>query len=191
MGSLLTLPLGNLPAPSNDSRANLERLLNPQGQRTTTVSMITLEEISKKNVRAVLALDVAEEQRDGYPRSNAWSIVEGFFPMDDDPVWMRAICNSGVPVGFMMTSEVPERGEYFLWRMMIDRRYQGLGYGFEAMHLLIKRIENLGNPQLLITSHLKGNAEAGRFYQSLGFTYAGETPGGDEMEMRLSFESHR
>ena len=38
---------------------------------------MTLEEISRSNVHAVLALDVAEAQRAYYPRSNAYSIAEG------------------------------------------------------------------------------------------------------------------
>ena len=109
--------------------------------------MITLQEISRTNILAVLALDVADDQRDVYPRSNGYSIAEGLFPRDDDPVWMRAICDGDEPVGFLMTSEVPERGEYFLWRMMIDARYQGRGYGMQAMKLLIERVERNGNPQ--------------------------------------------
>jgi diamine N-acetyltransferase len=150
--------------------------------------MITLDEISRENIYAVLALDVAESQRDDYPRSNAYSIAEGHFPPDDDPVWMRAICMEGDPVGFMMTSEIPERGEYFLWRMMIDERYQGRGYGTDAVRLLIKRIEDNGNARVLLLSHLKANTGAGRFYQSLGFAYTGEDLGGGDLEMSLRFD---
>ena len=151
--------------------------------------MITLEESSRENISAVLALDVTERQRDFYPCSNAYSIAEGHFPPDDDAVWMQAICNDGDPVGFMMTSEIPERGEYFLWRMMIDQRYQGKGYGTDAMKLLIKRIEDNGNPRVLLLSHLKDNLDAGRFYQSLGFSYTGEDLGGGDLGMSFRFES--
>jgi len=150
--------------------------------------MITFEEISRDNIHNVLALKVAERQKSFYPRSNAYSIAEGLFPQDDDPVWMRAICSDGVPVGFMMTSEIPENGEYFLWRMMIDEQFQGKGYGAHAMNLLIKRVVGNGNPKVLLLSHLKGNTEAGRFYSSFGFTYTGEVLGESDLGMSLHFE---
>lgn len=150
--------------------------------------MVTLEEISNNNVHAVLALEVLDAQKATYPRSNAYSIAEGLFPSDDDPVWMRAICKDGKPVGFMMTSEVPEDGDYFLWRMMIDGHHQGRGYGVEAMRLLIERIRDSGNPNVLLLSHLKANADAGRFYESLGFSYTGSDLGNDDLEMSLRFD---
>ena len=150
--------------------------------------MVTLEEISANNIHAVLALDVLDTQKATYPRSNAYSIAEGFFPSDDDPVWMRAICKDGEPIGFMMTSEVPEDGDYFLWRMMIDAHHQGRGYGAAAMRLLIKRIKDNGNAHVLLLSHLKANADAGRFYESLGFSYTGKDLGNGDLEMSLQFD---
>lgn len=150
--------------------------------------MITLEEITHKNIYAVLALSVSETQQAYYPQSNSHSIAEGMFPADNDPVWMRAICEDGNPVGFMMTSEIPEQGEYFLWRMMIDQHSQGRGVGVQAMNLLIKRVINNGNPQALSLSHLKNNLAAGRFYSSLGFAYTGEALGQDDLIMKLTFD---
>ena len=151
-------------------------------------NQVTLEEISRENIYAVLALDVAESQKAFYPRSNAYSIAEGHYPPDDDAVWMRAICRSGEPVGFMMTSEVPERGEYFLWRMMIDERFQGQGYGAAAMRALIERIQAIGDPQVLLLSHLEENRDAGRFYERLGFSYTGEDLGDGDLVMRKQLD---
>ena len=149
--------------------------------------MITLEEITSDNLHAVLALEVSAAQKERFPRANAYSIAEGFFPPDIDPVWMRAICKAAVPVGFMMTSEVPEDGAYFLWRMMIDSKFQGKGYGTQAMQLLIKRIKNTSNPRVLLLSHMAGNAAAAQFYQSFGFSYTGNDLGNGDLEMALCF----
>jgi diamine N-acetyltransferase len=101
---------------------------------------------------------------------------------------MRAICNDGKPVGFMMTSERPSSGEYFLWRMMIDKNHQGAGYGGAAMRLLIDRIRDNGNPKVLLLSHLKNNVEAGSFYRGCGFSYTGNDLGGGDLEMSLRFD---
>lgn len=150
--------------------------------------MITLEEITRDNIHAVLGLEGAERQLATFSRSNGYSIAEGFFPPNDDPVWMRAISEDGDPVGFMTTSEVPERGAYYLSRFIIDHCFQDKGYGEEAMRLLIKRIVEHGKPQVLLLSHLEDNAGAGAFYRSLGFSYPGNDLGGPDLEMSLKFE---
>jgi diamine N-acetyltransferase len=148
---------------------------------------VSLREITSENIKAVLALRVADEQKKVYPRSNGYSIAEGHYPADDDPVWMRAIYTGEVPVGFLMTSEAPDRGEYFLWRLMIDARHQGRGYASRAVELLVERIKASGNAKALITSHLRDNDAAGAFYQNRGFAYTGEIQGGYDLVMRMEF----
>jgi diamine N-acetyltransferase len=148
---------------------------------------VSLREITSDNLKSVLRLSVAEEQKKVYPRSNAYSIAEGHYPGDEDPVWIRAIYAGEEPVGFLMTSEAPERGEYFLWRLMIDGNHQRKGYGFRAVELLIERIKNSPNPKVLMTSHLKGDGDAGTFYEKLGFVYTGEVLNGCDHVMRIDF----
>ena len=154
---------------------------------TNELGPVTLREITGENLHAVLELTVADHQLKAYPRSNAYSIAEAHYPADDDPVWMRAIYAGETPVGFMMTSEAPDRGEYFLWRLMIDHRFQSSGYGGRAVRLLIERIQQTDNPTALVTSHLQEDANSGRFYEQLGFEYTGESIGKDEPMMRLTF----
>ncbi len=149
---------------------------------------ISLREITSKNLRSVLGLEVTEKQKEVYPRSNAYSIAEAHYPPDDDPVWIRAIYKGEAPVGFLMTSEAPDQGEYFLWRLMIDAQHQGRGYGRRAVELLIERIEASPSPKALVTSHLKDDGDAGSFYEKLGFSYTGEIMGGRDHVMRMDFE---
>lgn len=151
-------------------------------------AQVSLREITRHNIKAILALSVSAEQKKVYPRSNSYSIAEGHFPADDDPVWMRAIYADKRPVGFIMTSEAPEDGIYFLWRIMIDQHHQGLGYGRRAIEILIDRIYGNGNPQHLLTSHHKGDGNAGIFYQKLGFHYTGELIGNMDLMMKLDFK---
>jgi diamine N-acetyltransferase len=146
---------------------------------------VALREITGSNLRTVLALRVTDEQRKVYPRSNSYSIAEGHHPPDDDLVWMRAIYAGDDPVGFLMTSEAPDRGEYFLWRLMIDADHQGNGYGSRAVRILIDRIKASSNPKFLMTSHLRGDSDAGSFYQRLGFEYTGEVLEGQDHLMRM------
>ena len=146
---------------------------------------VTLREITSQNIKAVLELNVSKGQKKIYPRSNGYSIAEGLFPLDNDVVWMRVIYAGDVPVGFVMTSEAPDRGEYLIWRLMVDAKHQGKGYGSRAVKLLIKRIKASPNVKKLVTSHLDGEGNAGPFYQKLGFKYTGEILQGHEHVMEL------
>lgn len=148
---------------------------------------VTLRAITFENLHAVLELSVADHQRKTYPRSNAHSIAEAHYPPDDDAVWLRAIYAGETPVGLILTSEAQDKGEYFLWRLMIDQRFQGHGYGRSAVQLLIERIRRTDKPKVLITSHLQANSQAGHLYEQLGFRYTGEKIGADEPELRLTF----
>ena len=152
-------------------------------------AVVSLREITPENIKAVLGLSVAPEQKSVYPRSNGYSIAEGHYPADKDPVWMRVIYANEIPVGFLMTSEAPDQGEYFVWRLMVDAEHQGKGYGSRAMKLLIERIRASGNARRLLTSHLKGEGDAGGFYQKLGFVYTGEVIGGIDHVMEIAFLS--
>jgi diamine N-acetyltransferase len=88
---------------------------------------VELREITKETVRAICDLEVADEQRE-FVAPNALSIAEAHFvPMH----WMRAIYANDRPAGFVLTHEVPAEGTYYLWRFMIDERYQRRGWAGE------------------------------------------------------------
>ncbi len=157
-------------------------------QANNKSASVSLRKITSENIRAILALSVSEEQKKVYPRSNGHSIAEAHYPPDDDPVWLRAIYAGETPVGFIMTSEAPDQGKYFLWRLMIDAKYQSKGYGSQAVELLIERIRASPNPEELITSHLKDVGDAGTFYQRLGFVYTGEILGDSDHVMKMDFK---
>ena len=147
---------------------------------------VSLRTINHENLESILALEVSASQKAIYPRSNAYSIAEAHYPADDDPVWIRGIYAGDIPVGFLMTSEAPDVGEYFLWRLMIDARYQSKGYALQAVETLIQRIRDTPNGRLLITSHLRENDHAGRFFRKIGFSYTGETLGDSDRLMHLN-----
>ena len=61
--------------------------------------------------------------------------------------------------------------QYWIYRLMIDQRYQGVGYGREAMGLLIDRIRGLSDEDhnRIYISFEPENAVAKALYESLGF----------------------
>ena len=154
---------------------------------TSRSESVTLRTITCDNLHAVLELSVADHQLETYPRSNAYSIAEAHYPADDDAVWLKAIYAGETPVGLILTSEAEDKGEYFLWRLMVDHRFQNRGYGRRAVELLVERILRTDNAKALTTSHLQVDANAGRFYEQLGFEYTGKRIGAHDLELRLTF----
>lgn len=143
---------------------------------------VTLREVTKETVRAILRLKVAPEQEQ-FVASNAVSIAQAYF--DREIAWFRAIYADEVPVGFVMLSDDAAKAEYFLWRFMIDARYQGHGYGRRAIALLIEHVRTRPGAKELLVSCVPGDGSPCPFYEKLGFVYTGEQDE-DELVMRLA-----
>jgi diamine N-acetyltransferase len=152
----------------------------------------TLEEITAQTLMAVLDLDVSPGQQANLA-SNAVSIAEAHF---NPGAWFRAVYSGGVPVGFVMlfdptipgaTATDPlEPTDIVLWRLMIDRRYQGRGLGRAALDLVRRHIAGLGGFRRLVTSYVPGPDEAEPFYRAYGFKKTGRTwEDGREIEIAL------
>ncbi len=152
------------------------------------ILQITLKKVNRLNLRAILQLDVKPEQK-SLVASNAVSIAEAYFNKD---AWFRAIYADSKPIGFVMISDTSLKyrnnskhiPNYFLWRFMIDKKYQGKGYGKEAMNLIIDHIKKRPNAKEFLLSHSKADGNAGSFYEKCGFEYTGKEIS-DELVMRL------
>jgi diamine N-acetyltransferase len=143
-------------------------------------SEVTLREVTKDNLRDVLRLKVAPEQ-ERFVASNAVSIAQAYF--DRDSAWFRAIYAGETAVGFLMLADRPAESSYYLWRLMVDQRYQGMGFGARALALLIEHVRLRPGATRLMTSCVPAEGGPGPFYEKLGFTYTGEK---DEDELVMS-----
>jgi diamine N-acetyltransferase len=75
-----------------------------------------------------------------------------------------------------MLADEPEKGEYFLWRLMIDAVHQGRGYGRHAVELVIDYVRTRPDARELRTSYYPGApGHPGPFYAGLGLAETGET----------------
>ena len=115
---------------------------------------------------------------------NAVSLAQAHFSPE---AWYRAIYAGETPVGFMMLHDDPAEPKYFLWRLLINSRYQRFGYGRQAMTLLVDYVKTRPGVKELLVSHVKGEGNPGPFYESLGFVYTG-TELHDELVMSLPLE---
>ncbi len=152
------------------------------------IPKITLKKVTRLNLRPILQLEVKPEQKT-LVASNAVSISEAYFNKD---AWFRAIYADYKPIGFVMISDTSLKYKnnpkhipsYFLWRFMIDKSYQGKGYGKEAMNLIINHVKNRPKAKEFLLSHSKYDGNAGKFYKKCSFEYTGKEIG-DELVMRL------
>ncbi len=102
-----------------------------------------------------------------------------------EDAWFRAIYADETPVGFLMLSDQPDKGEYYLWRFMVDARYQGQGYGRRTLELLIDHVNTRPNAKELFLSHVPGTGSPEGFYRKLGFEHTGDQTG-EELVMKLT-----
>jgi diamine N-acetyltransferase len=155
-------------------------------------SGISLREITDQNRQAVVALRVAASQ-EGYVSTVADSLEEARGTPEGNP-WYRAIYADGEPVGFVMLSwnvtPDPPRviGPWFLWKLLIDERYQGCGYGREAVRLVAGIAHDQGASELL-TSLVAGERSPESFYRRIGFVPTGEQDEKGERILALRLRS--
>ena len=139
----------------------------------------TLREITKETVRAVTKLDVGPDQQ-GLVAPNAVSIAEAYF---EPKAWFRAVYHGEEPAGFAMVWRDPPERVFYIWRFMVDARFQGRGVGRRALELLLDEARADGADAVTL-SVVPGPHSALDFYRRLGFEPTGEVHGGEE-ELRL------
>ncbi len=146
-------------------------------------AVVTLEEITADNLRAVMRLRVKPDQED-FVAPNSVSIAQYCYT---DDAWMRAICAEGEPVGFVLLSEKRSAPRYYLWRYMIDGSHQGKGFGARAMQLVIGYVRTLPQATELYVSYVPAPGGPRDFYAGLGFVDTGVEHEG-ELEMKLTLD---
>jgi diamine N-acetyltransferase len=152
---------------------------------------VTLREITPANRADVEALTVTDEQAE-YVEGVAESLVEAAETPDAMP-WFRALYAGETPVGFVMISDGitvvnPDYlGPYYLWRLIVDQRHQGQGFGALAIELVVEHLRTRPDARQLLTSAVPGPASPIGFYLRQGFRDTGVMHMGERvLELDLS-----
>lgn len=137
--------------------------------------MILLKEIDRNNFFDVIKLKVANEQNK-FVATNVFSLAQAkAFPECE----CMAIYNDDVLVGFTMYCMDHEDQEYWIYRLMIDSKYQSKGYGKTAMELVIERIKEDLEHRVIYISFEPENVLAQQLYEKLGFREDGRVIDGE------------
>ena len=156
--------------------------------------MIHLEKIDAANAWDIMDLKVKRSQRK-FVASNVESIATAYVAIGTGcTAFPFAIYNGKKPVGFLMVGyneavlydyfddvDAPEvlKNNYSIWRLMIDKRYQGRGYGKQAIRLALDFIRTwpCGKAEYCEISYEPENEAARDLYRSMGFEENGEMDG--------------
>tara|TARA_B110000003_G_scaffold225590_1_gene226414 strand:- start:590 stop:1048 length:459 start_codon:yes stop_codon:yes gene_type:complete len=127
--------------------------------------MIYLRDVTKANLISIINLDVNEQQR-GQVASNAVSIAQGHYSKS---AWFKGIFNDDIAIGFIMLDLNTKKNICFLWRFMIDKKYQGKGYGKIALTQVIDYVKSFKELNKVRTSYVPKDNSAEGFYKNFGF----------------------
>jgi diamine N-acetyltransferase len=132
--------------------------------------------VTDEDRSAALALRVAPAQEQ-FVANVAESILDAErYPEALARYW--AVHDGDQIVGFTMISDgIAEDvlaadptlvGPYFLWRLLIDERFQRRGFGTATLDAVVDYVRSQGGTELL-TSYTAGEGSPGPFYERYGF----------------------
>ncbi len=126
---------------------------------------VQLIPITKANWEAAAKLELREDQT-RFVESNVWTMAETrWFPWTE----LRGIYDDATMVGFMAFGQDPADGEFWLFRLMIDRNQQGKGFGRAGLTALIDELRLDPSCKRLTVGYEPDNLPAERLYLSVGF----------------------
>ena len=147
--------------------------------------VVSLRPIDDSNRGVVEALSVSSIQEQ-FVAGVAESLVEAVEDPGGRAIYW-AIYAEHIPVGFVMISDEVDGAGYiaqYLWRLLIDQRYQGRGYGAAALDLIVEYLSGRG-VGVMWTSCGEGDGSPLGFYERYGFVQTGDRVFDNEILLRL------
>lgn len=131
---------------------------------------LILKEINSDNWEECIDLKVSDSQED-FVAPNWYSILEAQF---GEELYPFCIYDGEQMIGFLMYGLDPDTDRMEMCRLMVDKKYQGKGYGRAAVLKLFDLIRNKYGNIKFYTSIEPNNSTAQKLYESLGFKMTGE-----------------
>jgi diamine N-acetyltransferase len=148
--------------------------------------MVTLRPITEANREEVEALRVGPGQ-DRFVSSVARSLLEVSEEPDGRALFW-GVYDGETPVGFVMIADEvgsPDYIPHYLWKLLIDERYQRRGFGTATLDLIVDYFLSRPGIEEMWTSAGQGDGSPVTFYEKYGFERTGEIVD-DEILLRLS-----
>lgn len=144
--------------------------------------MIRLVPIDHTNYRECQNLTLDEIDL-GFVGSNSRALAKAYVYYNS--TFPSAIYHDEIMVGFTMYRHMEKLGNYLIEKLMIDKRFQGKGYGREAMKILLDKMRKEKKYAKVCICTKVNNVKSLRLYHSLGFK---QTEPEEENEIVLGME---
>ena len=144
--------------------------------------MIRLLPVTPENWRALNALSVREDQKTFVAANLA--ILARAYAFREYRARALAICEGEKPVGLLMLRDGDDPPCYVLDQFMVDARFQGRGFGREALRQVLELMAREGRYGSVELCYKKENADTRDFYLAAGFLPTGDEDG-DEVVLSL------
>ncbi len=131
---------------------------------------IILKEITIENFVDAIKLEVKEEQRN-FVASNATSIAQSKFQAFLE---CYGIYDGEKMVGFSAFGKNPKDDTIWLVRHMVDKNFQGKGYGKSGLKAVIKHLKNKYSCSEIYLDVAEDNEIATSLYVKTGFKLTGK-----------------
>ena len=133
---------------------------------------VRLTQVTEENWLEVASLSVKEHQKE-YLAPAIGILARGYVYRDCN-ARVFVIEHDGIIVGTALVREFTDEPlGYDLQQFMIDRHFQGRGYGFAALKLILEELRKEGHYDHVEVCVKKKDVEAIRLYEKCGFTDSG------------------
>lgn len=132
--------------------------------------MTELRPVTRDNIDELLALGVREDQKSfvstvGDSLAQAYVYSETAYPF--------GIYDGDRAVGFIMMAYYEAKDYYTLWKLLIDKDFQHMGFGRQALEQGIAFLRERFDVTEVYTGVVPENEAAKRLYGSAGFRFTG------------------
>ena len=135
---------------------------------------ITFREITSDNYSQVLNLKITPAQEAAkFVSPVVRSLADAWFYREEGITYPKAIYADEDLVGFIMYDLDPEEQQVFIWRFLIDQRYQGKGYGRQTIEAVLAMAKEQAQITKVVVDYVDGNEPMKKILLDLGFEETG------------------
>ena len=135
---------------------------------------VTLRDITGDNYFQVLELKISPEQEAAkFVSPVVRSLADAWFYREEDITYPKAIYAKDDLVGFIMYDLDTEEQQVFIWRFLIDQRYQGKGYGRQTIETVLAMAKEQAKITKVVADYVDGNEPMKKILLDLGFEETG------------------
>jgi len=140
---------------------------------TKHLGVVELRDIIEDNIVECMELSISPEQSD-FVAPNAETLAEAYILTVNNAALLKpyVVYAEGQMVGFIIYGKWADNNEYHNWAIMIDKQFQGRGYGKSAIELLLSEIRSqpFGAADKITAAYEKQNTASQKLFKAFGFT---------------------